>query len=157
MRVELENERQALAAFVSKFDVFGLGTRQGLVEVPTHPSSSTLFNPPKPTPGGTNTIFAERQKNCLVVGLPESLKITDTDGPVMNVTESPLRVSTKVKVEDQPSLWGEWEGVSMRVEDFEPEMIITSILLKSSFLKFIGVEVKDAFRMGKEDVPTTTL
>ena len=49
----------------------------------------------------------------------------------MNTTESPLCVSTKVKVEGQPSpLEEEWKGVSMHVEDFEPEVVITSILSK---------------------------
>jgi len=76
-------------------------------------------------------IFTERQKNHLVVCLLESLKITETNKLSMNTTESPLCVSTKVKVEGQPSpLEEEWKGVSMHVEDFEPEVVITSILSK---------------------------
>jgi len=158
MRVKLENERQALAAFVSKFDALGLGGL-GLPSIPVSSlSTSTPFNPPKPTPGGANAIFAERQKNRLVVGSLESLKIAETNEPGMSMTESPLRVSTKAKAEGQPSLLEEeWEGVSMHVEDFEPETITTSIPSKrGSFLKTIGVEVKDVFGMGKENVPATT-
>ena len=158
MRVKLENERQALAAFVSKFDALGLGGL-GLPSIPgSSLSTSTPFNPPKPTPGGANAIFAERQKNRLVVGPLESLKITETNETGMGVTESPLRVSTKAKVEGQPSLLEEeWEGVSMHVEDFEPEAVIASIPSKrGSFLKTIGAEVKDVFGMGKENLPTTT-
>ena len=159
MRVKLENERQALAAFVSKFDALGLGGL-GLPSIPISSlSTSNLFNPPKPTPGGANAIFAERQKNRLVVGPLESLKITETNETGVGVTESPLRVSTKAKVEGQPSLMEEeWEGVSMHVEDFEPETVIASIpSKKGSFLKTIGAEVKDVFGMGKENMPTTTL
>ena len=106
MRVKLENERQALAAFVSKFDALGLGGL-GLPPIPVSSSTSIPFNPPKPTPGGAGAIFAERQKNRLVVGPLESLKITETNEPGANVTESPLRVPG-AKVGNQPSLLEEW-------------------------------------------------
>jgi len=59
-----------------------------------------------------NAIFAERQKNHLVVSLLESLEIAIANAPGMNVTELLLHVFTKVKVEGQPSLFEEeWEGV----------------------------------------------
>lgn len=158
MRVKLENERQALAAFVSKFDALGLG---GLGLPPIPPSSTPVpFNPPKPTPGGANVIFAERQKNRLAVGPPESRGITEANEASLNsVTESPLRPSAKSKMENQPSLLEEeWEGVSMHAEDFEAETMVTPVAppkdeKRSSFLKMIGVEVKDVFGMGKENVP----
>ena len=158
MRVKLENERQALAAFVSKFDALGLGGL-GLPPIPVSSSTSTPFNPPKPTPGGANAIFAERQTNRLVVSPLESLKITETSEPCANVTESPLRVP-RAKAENQPSLLEEWEGVSMHAEDFEAETMITAAAplkeeKRGSFLKMIGVEVKDVFGMGKENVPAT--
>ena len=158
MRVKLENERQALAAFVSKFDALGLGGL-GLTPIPVS-SPPIPFNPPKPTPGGANAIFAERQKNRLVVSPLESLKIAETNEPGANVTDSPLRVTTRTKVENQPSLLEEeWEGVSMHVEDFEAEPIaIANVPVKekrNSFLKTIGAEMKDVFGMGKENVPTT--
>ena len=165
MRVKLENERQALAAFVSKFDALGLGGL-GLPPISVSASSSStsvLFNPPKPTPGGANAIFVERQKNRLVVNPLESLQIVETNEPGpnsnVNVTESPLRPSTKTKMENHPSLLEEeWEGVSMHAEDFEPETVITAAVPlkeRSSFLKMIGVDVKDVFGMGKENVPAT--
>ena len=158
MRVKLENERQALAAFVSKFDALGLG---GLGLPPIPPSSTPVpFNPPKPTPGGANVIFAERQKNRLAVGPPESRGITEANEAGLNsVTESPLRPTAKSKMENQPSLLEEeWEGVSMHAEDFEAETMLTAVAppkdeKRSSFLKMIGVEVKDVFGMGKENVP----
>jgi centromeric protein E len=128
----------------------------GLPPITVSPTSIP-FNPPKPTPGGANAIFAERQKNRLVVGPLESFKIAETNEPGVN--ESPLRVSTKTKAENQPSLLEEeWEGVSMHVEDFEAETVITGAPSKekrSSFLRTIGAEVKDVFGMGKENVPAT--
>ena len=48
----MEEERRALAAFVSKFDSLGLG---GL--------APSKLKPPMPTPGGATTAFAERQQN----------------------------------------------------------------------------------------------
>ena len=162
MRVKLENERQALAAFVSKFDALGLG---GLGLPPISASSTSVpFNPPKPTPGGANVIFTQRQKSRLAVNPFESLGITEANEPGPNsATESPLRPSTKKKIENQPSLLEEeWEGVSMHAEDFEAETMITAAVApplkedkRSSFLKMIGVEVKDVFGMGKENVPAT--
>jgi len=164
MRVKLENERQALAAFVSKFDSLGLGGL-GLPSISVSSTSTSIpFNPPKPTPGGANAIFTERQKNRLVVGPLESFKIAETNesGPNSNgntnVTDSPPRLSTKTKVENQPSLFEEeWEGVSMHAEDFEAETAVTAVVpvkeKKSSFLKTIGIDVKDVFGMGKENMP----
>lgn len=49
----MEEERRALAAFVSKFDALGLGL--------TLPPSK--LKPPMPTPGGASAAFAERQLN----------------------------------------------------------------------------------------------
>ena len=105
-------------------------------------------------------IFAERQKNRLAVSPLESRGITESNELGLNsVTESPLRPSTKTKMENQPSLLEEeWEGVSMHAEDFEAETMITAAAplkdeKRSSFLKMIGVEVKDVFGMGKENVP----
>jgi len=164
MRIKLENERQALAAFVSKFDALGLGGL-GLPSISVSSTSTSIaFNPPKPTPGGANAIFAERQKNRLFVSPLESLKITETNEPGpnlngnVNVTGSPLGPSTRTKVGDQPSLLEEeWEGVSMHAEDFEAETMVNAAVpvkeKKSSFLKAIGVDVKEVFGMGKENLP----
>ena len=133
-RVKLEKERQALAAFVSKFDALEFGGL-GLPPIPVSSSTSTPFNPPKPTPGGANAIFPERQKNRLVVGSLGSPKIAETNEPGANVAESPLRVP-KAKVENQPSLLEQWEGVSMHVEDFKPETVIGNALTKEKGDRF---------------------
>jgi len=61
LRIKLEEERRALAAFVSKFDSLGLG---GLA-----PSKLKL---PMPIVGGATTAFAERQQN----------KVLEDDSPV---------------------------------------------------------------------------
>ena len=164
MRAKLENERQALAAFVSKFDALGLGGL-GLPPISVSPTPAPIpFNPPKPTPGGANAIFAERQKNRLVVGSLDSFKIAETNEPGPNadisVTESPLRPSAKTRMENQPSLLEEeWEGVSMIADDFEGDAMMTvnaAVPVKekrTSFFRTIGAEVKDVFGMGKENVP----
>ena len=91
----------------------------------------------------------------------ESLKITETNDPGVNVTKSLLQVSTKTKVVGQPNLLGEeCKGISIHMEDFEPGTVIMSIPLREkrdSFLKTIGAEMKDVFWMGKEDMPATIL
>ena len=51
----MEEERRALAAFVTKFDSLGLGL--------TLPSSK--LQPPKPTPGRALTAYAERRQSRL--------------------------------------------------------------------------------------------
>lgn len=58
MRITLENERRALAAFVSKFDSLGLG---GLADVAATPPSK--LRAPMPSAGGANRVFGERQRN----------------------------------------------------------------------------------------------
>jgi len=92
MRVKLENERQALTAFVSKFDT---GVGLGLPSL----STFTPFNPPKPTPGGVDVIFAKTQKNHLAVSPLESPKVAKASEPDVDVTELLLHVFTKVKVD----------------------------------------------------------
>jgi centromeric protein E len=57
--VKLEDERRALAAFVSKFDALGLGGLAGDVTA-TPPSK---LRAPLPSAGGAHRIFAERQQN----------------------------------------------------------------------------------------------
>lgn len=51
--MQLEEERRALAAFVTKFDSLGLGI--------TVPAVNSKLNPPMPTPGGASAAFSERQ------------------------------------------------------------------------------------------------
>lgn len=51
LRIKLEEERRALASFVSKFDSLGLGCS----------ALPSKLKPAKPTPGGASAAFAERQ------------------------------------------------------------------------------------------------
>ncbi|KAL6302818.1 kinesin-domain-containing protein [Sparassis latifolia] len=89
-RMKLEEERQALAAFVRKFDALG-----GL------PLPSTKLNPPMPTPGGAAALFAQRQKSRM-----HSLEL-ETPMSTVAETDSPLRFSAV-----QPSLLEEqWDLV----------------------------------------------
>ncbi|KAH9851824.1 kinesin-domain-containing protein [Lenzites betulinus] len=93
-RMKLEEERQALAAFVKKFDQLGLG---GLVAPPLPPAK---FNPPMPTPGGAAAVFAQRQKTRV-----STLKSEPTMAPLAE-TESPVRLGGV-----EPSLLEEeWDG-----------------------------------------------
>ena len=64
----MEEERRALAAFVTKFDSLGL-------KIP-----STKLQPPKPTPGGALTAYAERRQS----------KFTSSDGLLNSATTKSL-------------------------------------------------------------------
>lgn len=93
-RTKLEEERQALAAFVKRFDQ--LGSSLGLA-VP-----GSKFNPPMPTPGGAAALFAQRQKSKA-----PSLRAEPAMAPVVE-SESPIRLG---KEHSQPSLLEEeWDG-----------------------------------------------
>ncbi|KZT73855.1 kinesin-domain-containing protein [Daedalea quercina L-15889] len=93
-RMKLEDERQALAAFVRKFDALGLSA--GLpMAVPSK------LNPPMPTPGGAAAVFAQRQRSRLQSMDPESTMST------VEETESPMRLPAV-----EPSLLEEeWDAV----------------------------------------------
>lgn len=80
-RTKLEDERRALAAFVSKFDSLGLGL--------ITPSKS---RPAMPTPGGAASIFSEKQQN----------KLSERDFG-KDVIMSPMRLEVH-KLQSQPSL-----------------------------------------------------
>ncbi|KAI0720566.1 kinesin-domain-containing protein [Cerioporus squamosus] len=94
MRMKLEDERQALAAFVKKFDSLGLGG-------PVFPVSK--LQPPMPTPGGAAALFAQRQKSRI------SALQAEHSMPPLTESESPLRLGTEHAA---PSLLEEeWDGV----------------------------------------------
>ena len=59
LRAKLEEERRALAAFVSKFDSLGLSF--GGLSSPV----KSIAMPPMPSPGGAHAKFAERQQKKL--------------------------------------------------------------------------------------------
>ena len=90
-RVKLEEERRALAAFVSKFDSLGLGL------------SPTKINPPLPTAGGANTAFAERRQ-----------AINDGDA-------SPVRMDMKGYKPQPSLLEEDWAGGGVEEMSFEME------------------------------------
>ncbi|EMD40019.1 hypothetical protein CERSUDRAFT_46407 [Gelatoporia subvermispora B] len=91
-RLKLEDERQALASFVKRFDTLWLST--GV------PLPSTMLNPPMPTPGGAASIFAQRQRTRLASG--------ELSMPALTETDSPLRINGVV----EPSLLEEeWDDV----------------------------------------------
>lgn len=98
--MKLEEERQALAAFVKKFDALGLGS----LSLPP-----TKLNPPLPTPGGAAAVFAERQRNRLMAMETTMATVAEAD--------SPMRVHVNAA---EPSLleeqWDVLEDVSVEME-----------------------------------------
>ncbi|KAL4073263.1 P-loop containing nucleoside triphosphate hydrolase protein [Scleroderma yunnanense] len=128
MRTKLEEERRALAAFVSKFDSLGLGAGSNL---------SSKLKPAKPSIGGATAAFAERQQNR-VANLVNITSIKE---------ESPIRMDIK----NQPSLleqtpeddWSMMEDPSFEVEAGK---------LKSVGSKRVESPLKDILGM-KENIP----
>ncbi|KAF8988526.1 kinesin motor domain-containing protein [Cyathus striatus] len=106
-RKQLEEERRALAAFVSKFDALGLGLGA---------ASVSKLQPPKPIPGGAAIAFSERQQTRQRLSLSstsifgsttastskvleeEEHDITPTSSPVPPTTSVPM-VSSPVRLE----------------------------------------------------------
>ncbi|KAF9458828.1 kinesin-domain-containing protein [Collybia nuda] len=87
MRVTLEEERRALAAFVSKFDSLGLGL--------TLPNATvSKLKPPMPTPGRASIAYAERRAMRASLGPVSSEKLT---GPEGEAPASPTRLDLKFK------------------------------------------------------------
>ncbi|KAI0697920.1 kinesin-domain-containing protein [Cytidiella melzeri] len=78
-RMKLEEERQALAAFVQKFD--SLATGGGLALPPSK------LRPPMPTPGGAGAIFAERQRSRESLGMTMAT-VLETDSPMRPMLSS---------------------------------------------------------------------
>lgn len=106
MRLKMEGEREALAAFVRKFDSIGLSST-----TPTIPP--TKLHPPLPTPGGAAAVFAERQRNRLNV----------LDGKMMSPlleVDSPVRVNVPVPLAAEPSLleerWDAMDDMSLEMD-----------------------------------------
>lgn len=127
MRIQLEEERRALAAFVTKFDSLtsGLlgdgsdaGARAGI--------SSSRLRIPLP-------VLGERQRNR--VALPTSLAVVEE-------SESPVQLDIK-RAKVEPSLLEEqWEG--MDEESFELEKAaIGGVSLKGSGLGLGGIRDKE--------------
>ncbi|KAG6918102.1 hypothetical protein DXG01_016555 [Tephrocybe rancida] len=108
VRMTLEEERRALAAFVSKFDSVG----QAL----TLPSfAASKVQPPRPTPGGATAAFRANQVNKL------ASSTTDSADMLASLAESPIRMDitggepkfkpqTQLMLEQMPE--EEWSDVS---------------------------------------------
>ncbi|KAA1474778.1 kinesin-domain-containing protein [Dentipellis sp. KUC8613] len=130
MRIQLEEERRALAAFVMKFDSLTSGLSTG----PGIPASSFHM----PTPGGAAAAFAERQRNR--VAAASSL-------PVVEETESP--VLNRLKVE--PSLLEEkWDGMDEESFEIVERMQGSPIVPKRAGL---SRRPESPLRGGKENLP----
>ena len=101
MRIKLEEERHALAAFVKKFDQLGLGG-------PVIPPSK--LNPPMPTPGGAAAVFAQRQKTKVS-------QLREHSMAPLAETESPIRLGSehaqKSLLEEE---WDTVEEVDISIE-----------------------------------------
>ncbi|KAH8104743.1 kinesin-domain-containing protein [Cristinia sonorae] len=129
VRMKLEEERQALAAFVKKFDALGLGNSIALPQ--------TKLKPPMPSPGGAAAVFAERQHRQV-----RNLSL-DLDTVV---EASPIRLSSAVAAE--PSLLEEqWDG--MEDASFE---IVEKLLSEKSSKSSPGSPLKEVFAE-KENMP----
>ena len=98
MRCKLEEERRALAAFVTKFDALGLGLGGGKV------------NPPMPMPGGASAAFAEKQRERQGAG--------GKTGVVEENENSPVRMEVGLRgpslLEQMPE--EEWSDISFEIE-----------------------------------------
>ena len=143
----MEEERRALAAFVTKFDSLGL----------TLPSK---LQPPKPTPGGALTAYAERRQSkftssSLSDGLLNGATITHSNSTkplntpykgnnnnaniTTNIAEdtSPIRPT---QFKSQPRLLDQVmpEEVDMSFDEFEVEQQLLNTSILTSVGKIIG-------------------
>ncbi|KXN83382.1 hypothetical protein AN958_01519 [Leucoagaricus sp. SymC.cos] len=113
IRTKLEDERRALAAFVSKFDSLGLG----LLNTPSR------LKPPMPSPRGAASIFAEKQQNKQQQQSLSGMRTSELGlGSLKSeVTESPVRMecpSQQQSLLDQVMLeeqWGDDEDIDFDV------------------------------------------
>ncbi|KAG6332456.1 hypothetical protein ID866_6634 [Astraeus odoratus] len=128
-RMKLEEERRALAAFVSKFDSLGLGGGSNL---------SSKLKPAKPTPGGAVAAFAERQQSRISILASSTTSIAE---------ESPMRMDVK----NQPSLLEQTpEDEWSLMEDASFEMEAAKV--KSAGAKRAQSPLKDILG-SKENIP----
>ena len=90
--MKLEEERRALAAFVTKFDSLGLGL--------TLPSK---LQPPKPTPGGALTAYAERRQSKLTSSsLSDGLMNTSNSTKPLNTPHKGNTTITNIAEDTSP-------------------------------------------------------
>jgi centromeric protein E len=108
MRVTLEEERRALAAFVSKFDSLGLGL--------TMPPSSKL-NLPMPTPGSAAVTYAERRGGlkAVITKSAPSEALSETSSPMRFEIHQNMFKAHPSLLEQMPE--EEWSDVSFDMGD----------------------------------------
>ncbi|OBZ68777.1 Kinesin-related protein 11 [Grifola frondosa] len=97
-RLKLEEERQALAAFVRKFDSLGLGSL---------PPPVTILNPPMPTPGGIMSTVAEVESPVRLPGNPTQPSLLEeqwdgADEMSFELLEKPIIPSDSRKASRSP-------------------------------------------------------
>jgi len=157
-RLKLEEERRALAAFVTKFDSLGLGL-----------ALSSKLQPPKPKPGGALKAYAERRHSKLNSsdGLLNSAAIPHSNSPksshksnnastttITNITEDPSPIRP-IQFKSQPRLLDQVmpEEADMSFDEFEVEqqLLNTSVWVPSvGNGKMVGggkttINVRDVF------------
>jgi centromeric protein E len=111
LRIKLEEERRALASFVSKFDSLGLS------------ALPSKLKPAKPTPGGASAAFAERQQSRAANVAPAIIEDAEC---------SPVRVDFS-SMKAQPSLldqmpeeeWCIMDDVSFEMESVRHKSGVT--------------------------------
>ena len=128
--MKLEEERRALAAFVSKFDSLGL-------KLPSK------LQPPKPTPGGALTAYAERRQSKFTSASLSDATITHSNSTkslntphkgnnnaniiITNIPEdtSPIRPT---QFKSQPRLLDQVmpEEANMSFDEFEVEQLLNT-------------------------------
>jgi centromeric protein E len=114
MRMRLEEERKALAAFVQKFDTLMTGG----IGLPL-----SKLRSPMPTEGGANAIYAERQRSRESPGL--------TMATVMEI-DSPMRHA----IPSEPSLLEEqWDALDDLSFEISPEKVTKISSVKAVFGK----------------------
>ena len=149
----MEEERRALAAFVTKFDSLGL-------KIP-----STKLQPPKPTPGGALTAYAERRQSkftssslsdgFLNSGTTKSLNTPYNKGNNANTTTnnaaeetSPIRPTL---FKSQPRLLDQVmpEEADMSFDEFEVEQLLNSSVVGKTMGggggKMMATNARDVF------------
>ena len=129
MRTKLEEERQALAAFVKKFDALGLGN--SIVLPPTK------LKPPMPSPGGAAAVFAERQHR-------HSRSLSLELDPVAEA--SPVRINPAIVAAEPSLLEEQWDGMD------EASFEIVEKLLTEKGSKSPQSPLKEVFS-DKENIP----
>ncbi|KAG6828443.1 hypothetical protein H0H92_007970 [Tricholoma furcatifolium] len=109
-RMTLEEERRALAAFVTKFDSVGMA-----LTLPSSSSFASRIRPPMPTAGGAAAAFAERranqaQKNTISTGDSIDILAPLAESPIrMDITGGGMKLKPQAQLllEQMPEEWSD--------------------------------------------------